>query len=145
MRLLAHAASAIVVLCSVITVHAAPTDSVTVAFTNQTVMDMDALSSPTCTRNEKFFPIWRWQWQIDIPNIPESDDINKVCNHLWRELETWTICGLAKPFSCEEGYNRTLKWHFGTTIFCNAGMIQAAFWAGTNKNKYGGLLPCVDV
>lgn len=145
MRFLAGAASAIVVLCSVITVHAAPTDSVTVAFTNQTVMDMDALSSPTCTRNEKFFPIWRWQWQIDIPNIPESDDINVICNRLFRELEVWTICGLAKPFSCWEGHNRTLKWHFGTTIFCNPGMIQSAFWEATNKNQYGGLLPCVDV
>lgn len=147
MRFLAGAASAIVVLCSVITVHAAPTDNVTVAFTNQTVMEMplDSRASPTCTRKLKQFPILRFEYRIQIPKLPEIHEIHNVCNQLWRELETWPICGLAKPFECYEGYERALHWNFHTTTFCNKGMVEAMFWKGTNENEFGGLQRCVEI
>lgn len=142
MRVLAYAASALVVLCSVITVHAAPTDSVTAAFTNQTVTDMaprDAPAQPTCTRNGKGGPlVGRYKYEVTIPTIPFTRDPPNVCHHLWKELKKYPLCLVTKPNSCYEGDNRSLKWSFMAPRACRSGMVRTAFYAAT-KNQFGAL------
>lgn len=140
MRFLAYAGSALVVLCSVITVHAAPTDSVTAAFTNQTVTDMaprDAPAQPTCTRNKKHIPT-RYNYKVTIPTIPLTRDVPNVCHHLWKELKKHKLCQVINPHGCYEGDNRSLQWHFGAPTLCRSGMIRSAFWEAT-KNQFGAL------
>lgn len=145
MHFLAHAASTLALLCSVINVDAAPTDNVTVAFTNQTVTDVDARVQPTCTKKWKFFPIVRLIYEIKIPNLPETDEVRPVCDKLWEQLNKWPLCKASRLLGCGEADNRTLQWRFDTLSFCNEAAVMGAFWAGTEKSKFGWLGSCESI
>lgn len=146
MRFLAYAASTLVVLCSVITVHAAPTDSVTVAFTNQTVTDLaprDASAGPTCKVDGKIFPFRRKEYEITIPNIPITHDIPHVCHDLWNELKKHFVCKLVtKPQGCFQEDGRSLKWHFMVPSTCGQNHVSSAYFRATKDNLFGALPKC---
>lgn len=143
MRFLAHAASILVLLCSVMTVDAAPTDTVaetvanltvTVPSTNQAVADL----RPSCTRRLKYFPIWRYDWEIEIPNLPEDISIVEMCKGLWEGLYQQMACHVSSPHGCGEGTDsRTLRWHFHTAaLVCTKWSVENAYWRGT-QDVYG--------
>lgn len=145
MRFLAHAASILVVLCSVMTIDAAPTDTVaetvanltvTVPSTNQAVADL----RPSCTRRNKIWPIWRYDWEIEIPNFPEDTSMVKKCDQLWEWLYQQGGCTVSSPHGCGEGIDSTtLRWHFHTTAFCTKWNVESAYGRAT-KNIYGRIM-----
>lgn len=87
MRFLAHTASILIILYSIITINAAPTDTVAetianltviVPSTNQAVADL----RPSCTKRQKLWLIWRYDWEIEIPNLPKDILIVEKCEDL---------------------------------------------------------------
>lgn len=142
MRIFALAASTLVLTSSVVTnpIDAATADIVTVPTINQTVTD----PKPWCTRNRKMFPIWRFEYKVEIPHVPESHPIDEVCGRLWKQLKDWPLCIVSSPHGCWQ-QNRTLKWHFHTHNWCNKGMVESAFWGATNEAMWGHIHPCKSI
>ncbi|KAK1728956.1 hypothetical protein CaCOL14_008579 [Colletotrichum acutatum] len=72
------------------------------------------------------------------------DDAPKVCGDLWHNLRRFPGCAAASDASCRAGTDKgELIWHFVASTFCNAGMVQSAWYEATH-NDYGAA-ECKDV
>jgi hypothetical protein len=99
-------------------------------------------TKPYCVRTIQ--PSLRFMYEIHIPHVPDPHTIGKVCNNLWSELKGWGGCLVSPKNGCElvEGGNKTLKWYFHVSVFCNEGMVRSAFWEGTYHGAFGDIKSC---
>jgi len=138
MHLLAPAATLLVFITSVLTgpIDTATVDTATVPTTIQNLAD----PTPYCTRDRK--PSLRFYYKLNIPHVPESHEISKICGNLWHELRRWPLCTVTPKNGCGAVGNRTLEWHFHTPLLCNPGMVRSAYWEGTYKGSFGDITHC---
>lgn len=97
-------------------------------------------TNPVCWREHHGLS---FEWKVSISPVPQ-EKVGDICHKFWRGLRQFGQCS-ATSTDCSPWNNNTyglqkhgVKAHFWTSVFCNGGMVQAAFWEGTH-NDYGGL------
>lgn len=125
---------------------AANTDIATVPFTNQTVTALEPrgddpeLPEPTCETHYKLF---RTSAVVKIPKLPDSVEVDDICNKLWQGLKSRWNCGVTSPHGC--GPSRTpgeamLEWHFHVPIICTKNSLEETFKEATNDGEWGEIV-----
>ncbi|WYZ34056.1 hypothetical protein EsH8_I_000332 [Colletotrichum jinshuiense] len=75
-------------------------------------------------------------YEIEIEGV---DNIPGLCGGLWDNLKGFPGCTVSRPNGCEaRGASDKLFMYFSTSLACNKGAVQAAFWEAT-KNKWGSI------
>lgn len=92
------------------------------------------IGGPICTSEWKNVSI---RWRVFIP---EAQRMGNVCHRFWIGLKQFPLCVVTPIVSCgpQKGEETTLFAIFHTSIFCNSGMVEAAFWEATD-NKFGSV------
>ncbi|TEA12008.1 hypothetical protein C8034_v006841 [Colletotrichum sidae] len=73
-------------------------------------------------------------WEIKIDRVP---DVGKVCHYLWQGLRRHIACVVTQPNGCDSPFDGDeLYMYFTTSLVCNTGMVESAFWHATS-NDYG--------
>lgn len=103
----------------------------------------DDKPTASCSRRNMGIPLTKFftiplsrRYTIEAKNLKEDEDVEWVCDRLWKELKQFKpSCTVSKP-KCEPNGPTQMIWAFNADLGCNKGMVHAAWWDST-KNKLG--------
>jgi hypothetical protein len=88
------------------------------------------MSSPSCYMTSSGFVI---MYRIKASAVA---DYKGVCRGLWNNLKTFRMACIPTHRYCGPDQLGGLEWEFNSAVFCNAHMVESAWWEAT-RNKFG--------